>query len=125
MIYSSADASSPHVMMMEVIAQISQMTIDLKVPVGNFHCEDKLSWDSHTICNKLAFDPHSTTFTGYAEDVLNLDVSLEQLKKIRTEEDKSNGTGECNHIYDYIYMYVFKAHNIILWLATLKDKLPS
>ena len=97
-VYSSADASSPDGPMMETIAQVSQMMMEeMKVPLGDFGREGGLSWDSHTIRDKLAYDPHSKTLTGYAEDAFNLDVILEDFKK---QKDEMNAPGErCIVIY--------------------------
>ena len=66
--------------MMETIAQVSQMMDDMKVPDDDFHCEGSLSWDSHTICDKLLFDHGSKLLTGYAADAFDLDIIVEQLK---------------------------------------------
>ena len=94
MVYSSADASRPDGPMMETIAQVSQMMDEMGIDSDDLHREGNLSWDSHTIWDKLAFDPHSKTLPRYAEDAFNLDVILEQLKKLKSEEECNNKTCE-------------------------------
>ena len=75
--YSCADSSSPDGLMMQSIAQASQMMDDLGVDDDDFHREGSLSWDSHTIRDKLGYDPNSKLFTGYSADAFDLDIIVE------------------------------------------------
>ena len=70
--YSCADTSSPDGLMMESIAQASQMMDDLKVDNEDFHRKGNLSWDSHTIRDKIGYDHNSKNIYGYAADALGL-----------------------------------------------------
>ena len=72
--------------MMETIAQAVEQMEKMKIPDGDFRREGSLSWDSHTIRDKLQFSHGSGNLTGYAEDAFNLDSITEQFKKIMDEE---------------------------------------
>ena len=70
--YSCADTCRPDGFMMESIAQASQMMDDLQVDDEDFHREGNLSWDSHTIRDKIGYDHNSKNIYGYAADALGL-----------------------------------------------------
>lgn len=71
---------------MESIAQALQMMDDLGVEAGNFHQE------SHIIRDKLGYNRNSKIFTGYSTDTFDLDIIVEQFKKIQDsiEDEKEN-----------------------------------
>ena len=69
--------------MMETIAQAFHMMDDMKIPDEDFHREGNLSWDSHTIRDKLAYNPSSKLLIGYAEDAFDLDIIVQQFKQMQ------------------------------------------
>ena len=92
--YSCADTSSPDGLMMESIAQASQMMDDLKVDNEDFHRKGNLSWDSHTIRDKIGYDHNSKNLSGYAANAFNLDIIVEQFKKMQDSIQDTNDADE-------------------------------
>ena len=93
--YSAADSDAPDGCMMETIAQVSQLADESDLPDADFGREGNLSWDSHTIRDKLQFSFGSGNLTGYAADAFNLDAIVEQFKKMSDkdlDDDKKTST---------------------------------
>ena len=56
-----------------------------------------ISWDSHTIRDKLAYDPSSKLLTGYAKDAFDSDIIVEKFKQMQDAKAKDNeGYDELN-----------------------------
>ncbi len=85
--------------MMETIAQISQMMDNMKVPDDDVHSDGSLSWNLHTICNKLSFNHGSKLLTRFAGDAFDLDIIAEQFKKVKDSmSEMVDDVSETKHI---------------------------